>query len=413
LPNQKLALYTAYRSARGPKFCIFTFSSLIRQVPDQDVSKGSGRLPIDPRFGRAVKRIRESKGLTQEQVTERLRGVYNDVSSYARIEDGKRFPPRANALAILTRGLALSDPLEIDRLLALAGYEGQAGSSPVTADGGSESAPPATNVGASQAGSAGADAQTGYRSKAQKRSFVWWVIGPSILGTVGLSLLTADAWFVSLSALSYAALYVVSILLETTYLEQKPWLPQLSGYVFALMSISSALALVVDSALAGTFGLFLGLAICTAFAAGQWLISRPFLPSYPVVGTHTVQGAHLKNTEYFLLIVFVFWLPPFNCIAVLERASRTGQLGAFLPILHEVLLTGRGVICLNAGPLLGLFLFLIAFSIAMRSHILDRLKPGPHLNHYTVTFYVRAALYFGTCLLCIAWFAHKISQFSN
>ena len=357
-------------------------------------------MPIDPRFGRAVKRIRESKGLTQEQVTERLRGVYKDVSSYARIEDGKRFPSRSSALAILTRGLGLSDPVEIDRLLAVAGYEGQAGASPIAPD--SEF----------QAGNAEADA-VGYRSKTQKRSFVWWLIGLSVLGTVGLSLLTADAWFVSLSALSYAALYIISVLLETAYLESKPWQAQLAGYVFGLTSISSALALVVGSALAGTFGLLLGLAICTAFAAGQWLISRHFLPGYPVVGTHTVQGAHLKNTEYFLLIVFVFWLPPFNCIAVLERASRTGQLGAFRPILYDALLTGRGIFCLNAGALLGMFLFLIAFSIAMRSHILDRLKPGPHLNHYTVTFYARAALYFGLCLLCIAWFADKIAQFSS
>ena len=370
-------------------------------------------MPIDPRFGRAVKRIRESKGLTQEQVTERLRGVYKDVSSYARIEDGKRFPPRANALAILTRGLALSDPVEIDRLLALTGYEGQAGASPVTADGGRDTASPATNGGTFQGGSARADAQTGYRSKTQKRSFVWWLIGLSILGTVGLSLLTADAWFVSLSALSYAALYIVSVLLETAYLEPKPRQAQLAGYVFGLTSVSSALALVVGSALAGTFGLFLGLAICTAFAAGQWLISRRFLPSYRVVGTHTVQGAHLKNTEYFLFIVFVFWLPPFNCIAVLERAFRSGQFGIFRPILHDVFLMGRGFFCLNAGPLLGLFLLLIPISILMRSYILDRLKPGPHLNPYTITFYARAALYFGLCLFCIAWFADKIAQFSS
>jgi len=64
---------------------------------------------------------------------------------------------------------------------------------------------------------------------------------------------------------------------------------------------------------------------------------------------HTAQAAHLKNTVYFLVIVLLFWLPPFHCVAVLRREIYAGHAASVREILAHQLLHGRDFVCPNAG----------------------------------------------------------------
>lgn len=369
---------------------------------------------IDPRFGRAIKRIRESKGWTQAQLIERIPETYTEVSSYARVENGRRKPSRRATLAILKEGLQLTDSDRIHRLLALAGYE-----TPNEADVGTASeaekerpavipenvtAPNASVPAEDQSHPAGVEGKLGRRL----------LTCAAVIATLVLAANAGvEIWFSLASIVLYASLYGISILLETAYWENKPNVWPRGSLVFTFISFTSALALFLDHLSVRTgreYGLVLSLAVFSLAAIAQWFIARGVLPDDSVVGTHTGQAAHLKNTGYFLIVVFLFWPPVFHAVAVLRRAAAAGHLIAFRATLADWIMTSGGIFCLNVRSLIVLLLFLVAFSLTMRGHILDRLPSSPHLNRYTLLFYVRAAVFFVLCIVCIAWFHVALSR---
>lgn len=360
-------------------------------------------------FGQAVKRIREGKGLLQREVVDRLKGVYSDPSTYGRIERGERLPLRRDALAILTRGLEIRDPKQVNELVMLAGYESTTnvlkdGKTAEKDDLSPAEAPIATEI--------------------QHRTFPLFASKKLVVGValaaVAVVLFGAGAreqtWFIDSSVLLYSSLYVVSVLLETAYLDDKTRVAKYAAAVFCFIATTSAFAVYVDFLATRSrkqFGLAVSASILIACAVGQWFIARPCLPARVLVGTHTSQAAHLKNTLYFLFFALCFWAPPFHCVVALRYAADIVNPAALPGIISNWWIAAHGVICPGVYSLVCLFVALIPLSIAMRSPILDRLKGNnDHQNLYMLLFYFRAILFFAACILCLAWFSSNLSPAS-
>jgi drug/metabolite transporter (DMT)-like permease len=60
-----------------------------------------------------------------------------------------------------------------------------------------------------------------------------------------------------------------------------------------------------------------------------------------------------------------------------------------------------------------LCLLLVLFAliaIAGTAHLLDHLKPGPHMNLFVELLYLRGILYFGLGLYCLMWYYRAINR---
>jgi hypothetical protein len=221
------------------------------------------------------------------------------------------------------------------------------------------------------------------------------------------------------SAILYGSLYTVSILLESAFAAAPiPKGAVVSG-VFGFTMVTSVIALAIDAWLARTgspAALPLSLAIFLIAAAAQWYIARSALSESVVVPTnfqaHTAQAAHLKNTVYFLVIVLLFWLPPFHCVAVLRREIYAGHAASVREILAHQLLHGRDFVCPNAGWLWSGFAFFLLLSIPMSARLLENLKSAPRLNTYTSLLYLRGVLYFLLIFICLIWYSGAIASLS-
>jgi tetrahydromethanopterin S-methyltransferase subunit B len=360
-----------------------------------------------------VKETRLQKGLRQQDTVDRVSGFYGDVSSYRRIENGSRIPERDAAVAVLIHGLRIREVEKIDTLLALAEYEALSvtevddlGLTPSVAGSGpilpqlvtptDDADRPKTSrglllivagVSASTVLSAGICSQTEYG--------VW-------LGLV-------------LSAM-YAGLYLVSLLLESAYEPQARRRSALSG-VFCVMLLSSSGALATDATSinsGASNGLPMALSIFAAAAMLQAVVSRQTLPAYPVVKgryqMHTARSAHLKNTCYFMLIVFLFWVPPLHAVTILRKEVRLGHAAFVRQTIPHWMLLGHGMISLSYGWLIGLLIAIVAISLPMRTQLLDNLKPSPHQDSYLHLFYIRALLYFALSGTCVVWYASAVGS---
>jgi transcriptional regulator with XRE-family HTH domain len=74
-------------------------------------------------LAKTIREIRESKGLTQEQVSERIPTYYGDSRSIRRIETAEHRPDRNHLLALLMTGLGIRDVEEVNRILIQAGFD--------------------------------------------------------------------------------------------------------------------------------------------------------------------------------------------------------------------------------------------------------------------------------------------------
>lgn len=367
------------------------------------------------RFGDAIRDLRERKGFTRKEVAGRITTYYSDDSAYGRVEQGRRAAKRDSALAILVDGLLMIDPVEVNSYLALAGFEGltedeakkfkfeTAGIRPPTAPMPS----PSPVVPSTLEKIAAWPKPTG--------SAAALVLCALLLAGVLASRSSLPVWFSLLTSVLYAGLYVISVLLEGAYGPLTQKLVAACVVVFAFILMSSTIAIVADDAAVQsgqTYGLFFSLAIFTLSAVLQGMFVRDALPPHPIVRarfvTHTAQAAHLKNTAYFLAIVFVFWVPPTHCVSTLLRLQISGQGALIAPILSHPIIVSEGVICMNILPLWVLVLFTLGASLFMRSRILDNLRPSPNLNRFLILFYVRAALYFALVFLSVGWFTTSI-----
>jgi transcriptional regulator with XRE-family HTH domain len=376
--------------------------------PDQPVPVHQGQIPVlnaDPfAFGRAVARLRHQRGFTQQEVAARISTYYSDAGAYGRIERGERRADRHAAIAILVQGLLILDIAEINDLLKLAEYQA---------------------LGAEDFERFGlARPEVNLRPEPETAATWWrdWHTVRILSGSLVLSGLAAlsipqHALFALLTSFLYAALYAVSLYLESAF-EPKPATTRKAAVrTFGFVAVSSTVALATDRILINTgnpLALLSALVIFLCSAIVQFFIARHALPETAIVPatfqTRTAQSAHLKNTGYFLLIVVVFWLPPFHGVLTCAREIREGHADWVRQVLAQPLMLGRGVLTLSVPWLLGLLLITFLISLYMAYCLLDKLQPHPRLNSFTILFYLRALLYFVLCLSSIGWFAFSLGE---
>lgn len=360
-------------------------------------------------FGRTLAKLRRARGYSQQDVAGRISTYYSEAGTYGRVERGERYPEREKVVAILVHGILIREIAEINRVLQLAGYEALSADEIVTlglkpADTGTseETPPPVT------------------QPVNPRRD---WPPAGILLGSLALGgwiawLIPSYAPFVLVTSCLYAGLYVVSLYLESA-LDPKIFPTRAAVYTFALVYLSSTSALATDTALVDSgngSALLLSLTIFLLAAISQFAIVRRALPESAIVPatfqTRTAQGAHLKNTSYFLLIVVVFWLPSFHAVVTLSRELQLGHADWVRQVLAQDLMVGRGLLALSVRWLLGLLFATFLIAWYMGAHLLDNLRSHDQLNSFTLLFYLRAFLYFLLCLLCVGWYAFSLSEFA-
>lgn len=199
---------------------------------------------IDPQFGRAIKAIREKHDWKQSEVADRISTYYRNDGTYRRIENGERLPGRQAAIAILTSGLHLTSIGEIDHLLSLAGYAALANDEISatglrTNDQEPADAQPADDVQATPAIEPAA--RNRVQLLASALAVIVAVASGSMLYWIGFDLaapLVAGAF--------YAALYGISLFLETAYGDPPAQVLGRSLLAFAVVLFTCDLALLAD-----------------------------------------------------------------------------------------------------------------------------------------------------------------------
>jgi len=263
---------------------------------------------VDPQaFGRAIAALREEKGLTQKEIVERVPTFYSDEGAYGRIERGTRRPQRGAAIAIVQSGLRFTSPREINQLIALAGYTALTNEELRNLRLEPETEPVSVPV-----------IRTAVRGR------LWQPLANSDHFRIASSLSVGSAVLVGAllawrlpepvmtlaACMLYAALYGVSILLESSHGPERRRPEAAAVGTFCFVLVTSIIALSVDyhTAQKGRIGgLPLGLGVFLGMAVAQWMMTRSALPDTVIVAAtfraRTAQAAHLKNTGYFLLIV--------------------------------------------------------------------------------------------------------------
>jgi len=365
---------------------------------------------ISKAVGHALAELRHSSGFTQKEVAARVPTHYSDDRAYRRVESGERLPDRDKVIAILNLGMSITQTETINRVLGLAGYSALTEAEIRSVKPAPVMGPVATPVVPQKVS---AEFWHGLRSR--KRLGAAIVISLVLSGAVAST--GPNGVIVMLAAVLYGSLYAVSVLLESAFGSDSRRAVPASAGVFCLMLPTSVLALAVDGWLVdagNTAVLPVSLSVFVLSAGVQWLSVRSALPESAVVPSrfpsHTAQAAHLKNTLYFLLIVVLFWLPPFHCIAVLRREIRAGNAAPVREMLGRAVILGRGVVCLNSTWLWGLFLLLALLAIPMGAWLTNNLNPHPKTNTYTNLLYLRAFLYFLLILACLIWFSSSVGS---
>ena len=368
--------------------------------------------PADPRaFGRAIADLRRSKGLRRKEVVARLIGLYSEESSYGRVEQGRRTPDRNDALAIIVRGLGITDIKTIDQLLALAGYEGCTREDAERFKLEAPQSPPRVVV--------QLRAEAIIPRVLQARLAAAVVVILAVLTFLALLRVQEHIGFFLVTSLLYASLYVVSLILESTFIPDHSHLAPAATVLFSFMFATSIAALVTEQAMveaeyAAALSVSLGILLLAACA--QWKVTRPILPGFALAKARfqllSAQAAHLKNTGYFLLFVVLFWLPPAHAVLVLEREARAGRVQLVRELVSHQVMVGEGLVALNAAPLVGMWVLLVLVSLPMGAHLLDSMRPHPKLNAFYILFYLRAFLYFALSAICLGWYFNALGQFS-
>jgi hypothetical protein len=342
--------------------------------------------------------LRLARGFIQQQVAARIPTYYSDAGAYGRIERGERHPDRDAVVAILVRGLLIREIAEIDRVLQLAGYWALSadeiatlGLAETVAELPEEPVPPVILP----------------RNPWRHWRSAGVLIGSLVLAGLIALLIPGHTPFALLTSCLYAALYVVSLYLESAFDPERLPTTRTAMFTFAFVSVSSTVALATDRALVDSdnyFALLFSLAIFLLAGILQFVIVRRALPESAIVParfqTRTAQSAHLKNTNYFLLIVVLFWLPPFHCVSTLSREFRSGHAEWVRQTLTQDLMLGRGLLALSVRWLLGLLLIMFLIAWYMGAHLLDNLRSHARLNSLPCCFICGPC-----CTSCCACFA--------
>ena len=336
-------------------------------------------MPDLERFGKALRELREGRGITQEQVIDRS-SVYKDARNLRKIEAGEHRPKRVDIVTLLMKGFGEKNSAKIDEFLSLAGYDSLTETEVLKLGLSKQSLPAVATP-----------------PLAPRLAKMWHVL-ITVSGVASIGLAIRQDWMTALCCLLYAGLFAISVLLESAHEYRGKDTLRATTLAGSLILATSFAATWVDTyyiSINRGEGLWYALPIFVAAAVLQWTLVRPALSANAIVRTrfqtHTAQAAHLKNTCYFLLIVAFFWLPPRHCVHVTN-----GQ--AFQTVSH-------GSFCPPPEWLFGIFVLMLLLSIPMGSRLLENLRPSPRHNLYVNLFYARALLYFLLSTICLVWYS--------
>jgi transcriptional regulator with XRE-family HTH domain len=340
-------------------------------------------------FGKSLRELRQKRGLTQDDVVQASRS-YGDARSLRKVESGELRPRRDAVINLLKKGMDEHDVAVIDSFLDMAGYEplrekerislGVAPHSPVRQNSEvnrpTNSAAPALLI--------------------SSRMLIAWKVAmlTCLVAGIGLSIVVRNVFLIA-TAFLYAALYAVSVFLESAY-EFKGAVTVLAALVsFSAVWATSLSALWIETSIRKAPGLWIAIAIFMLAAAGQWFLSRSALSASANVPTRfqslTGRTAHLKNTGYYLIFVFSFWAIPVHCIA-----SNGG--------LHS------SVFCPPPAALWILLLLYFAASLPMGHTLLSRLRADATLDLYVTLFFARAILWLFLSVVCLLWYSSALTR---
>jgi len=332
-------------------------------------------VPDLKQFGSRFRQLREGRGITQDEVLKRS-AAYGDVRSLRKLENGEVQPRRKTIIDLLYRALGERDPFLFDELLTLAGYR-------------------ALNIlEQSELRLSASKPETHRPFHSVSRTFRWlWrsIILTGILTSVLIGWRASGfAWT---SALLYSGLFAVSVMLEAAHEFRGSETVEAAAAAATLVLPFSLAALRLDSRGIATRqpdSLLYALTLIVVAAGLQWLAIRPSLPSYTIVQARfqaqTAQAAHLKNTGYFLVLAFLFWMPAHHCGEAMRRHLEQS-------------------FCPPPWALWIVLVSLIAATVPMGSHLLDNLQWTSSHNTYITLFWTRALLSFVLSALSLLWYS--------
>jgi transcriptional regulator with XRE-family HTH domain len=331
------------------------------------------------RLGQRFRELRTNRGITQDEVLKRS-AAYGDARSLRKLESGEQRPRRKAIIELLADAIREQNQDVFDELLTLAGYQGLDGEE-------------LEKLGLSKGQPQPAE-PLGFPSRR-----VLWLWRLLILSGLVASVFLGwrRSGFDWLCSLLYSGLYAVSVVLEAAHEYRGGETLEAAGAAAALVLPTSLGALSLDSrglATTQSEGLLYALFLFVLAAVLQWIAVRPALPSVTIVKTafqaQTAQAAHLKNTIYFLLLVFVFWLPPRHCVEAIRQHATSGLCPKPLWLW----------IALGA---------VMAATVPMGSRLLENLKPTPRHNLYINLFWARALLFFLLSATLVIWYSLSVS----
>lgn len=192
--------------------------------------------------------------------------------------------------------------------------------------------------------------------------------------------------------------------------------------VFVWMLFTSTLSLKIDERLTmkGKKG---GLAVAVgSFVTATILLLVGlsfFLPTVPItessIQPYPAQAAYLKDAGSFLILAFFFLLLPSHFVFALQHALVLDRREDIPGVLSEQVITAVARRTLYPRFwFLSLLLILFALiAIAGTAHLLDHLKPGPHMNLFVELLYLRGILYFGLGLFCLMEYYRIVRRFRS
>ena len=343
------------------------------------------------KFGQSFRELRMKRGLTQGQIIQSSE-AYADERSLRKVEDGASQPRRHTVIRLVVKGLGERDGSVVNQFLDLAGYEGLSERERVTHDI-MEPPPPARELSVKPAIRPPHDAVA-----VSTVSTHYWKAAIVVFVSAGIvsSILLHGEFLIITSAL-YASLYAISVVLESTYDYRGVVTVMAAALSSSIVWVTSLAAVWCETTRPGLTGLWIALSFFLMGAMAQWLAVRPALSSHPIVPARfqpmTGGTAHLKNTGYYLILVFSFWAVPVHCVAT-HGASGTPR---------------QPILCPSPTFLWLLLVGYFGASLYMAHFLLSRLRFGHGFDQYLTFFFLRAIIGFFLSVICLLWYSSALA----
>lgn len=219
----------------------------------------------------------------------------------------------------------------------------------------------------------------------------------------------------------YALLYAVALLVEVAYEYDRYrgsaiWVATGAfGWIFA----TSLAGLYVDWRLTlqgSTRALIAALGIFFLAAGLLFLALCLYLPSEPITQlsfqAYPAQAAYLKTMVYFLVLLAIFFVPPFHFILAMQRELRAGhhELSCRLLTDDRLSVAPRGSIYLRFWLLTLIMTILVGVSVFLHHNLMSQLMPGTYQGLFSNLLLVRLILFYVLGTWCLVWYYHSLDE---